>query len=120
MQIASQALDLNVLSVVDAFESLAAHAKRELDTQSSLLANLSQDLELIRRVKVHSEFVKKSEREKGRTLGDYVSEQKMLQVAEGCRVTHAELRARYLQVEEVVSRLSEGADGVREAIMSTK
>ncbi|OBZ67506.1 hypothetical protein A0H81_12706 [Grifola frondosa] len=53
--------------------------KRELDKQTKLLTGLDGDLEVIRKVKVHREFVSATVRkamdagEKGRTLGDYVS-----------------------------------------------
>lgn len=55
-----------------------------------MLGGLEADLDIIRRVRVHTDFVSPTVRkaiesgEKHRTLGDYVSNVKMMQVAETC------------------------------------
>lgn len=69
-------------------------ARRELDKQASLLAGLDADLQIINRVKIHVEFMSPAVRkaieagEKSRTLGDYVSDAKMRQVADICARAH--------------------------------
>lgn len=69
-------------------------ARRELDKQAVLLAGLEADLDIISRIKIHVEFMSPAVRraieagEKPRTLGDYVSNVKMKQVAETCARTH--------------------------------
>lgn len=94
IRIASGSLDLNVLAIVDAFEGIAASSRRELAKQASLLAGLEADLDIISRVRIHTEFMSPAVRqaieagEKPRTLGDYVSNVKMKQVAETCARTH--------------------------------
>jgi autophagy-related protein 11 len=87
---------LNVLAIADAFEGIAGGARGELEKQASLLAGLQADLEIINRVKIHVEFMSPTVRhsiEAGgepRTLGDYVSNVKMKQVADTCARTHGE------------------------------
>lgn len=94
IRIASRSLDLNVLAIVDTFEGVASHARGELEKQAGLLAGLQGDLDLISRVKIHTEFVSPAVRkaieagDRHRTLGDYVSNVKMKQVAETCSRTH--------------------------------
>lgn len=96
VRIASSSLDLNVLAIADAFESIAGGARQELEKQAGLLAGLEADLEIISRVKIHVEFMSPAVRkaveagEKARTLGDYVSNVKMKQVADTCARTHGE------------------------------
>ena len=96
VRIASSSLDLNVLAITDAFDSISAGARGELDKQAALLAGLEADLELISKVRIHVEFMSPAVRkaieggEKSRTLGDYVSIVKMKQVAETCARTHGE------------------------------
>ena len=96
IRIASSSLDLNVLAIFDAFEGIAGGARRELDKQATLLAGLEADLDIISKVKIHAEFMSPVMRkaiedgEKSRTLGDYVSNVKMKQVAETCARTHSE------------------------------
>ncbi|KAG5636477.1 hypothetical protein H0H81_007895 [Sphagnurus paluster] len=94
LRIASANLDLNVLAIVDTFEGIAAGSRRELEKQVMLLSGLEADLDLISRVRIHGEFMSPAVRksieagEKSRTLGDYVSNVKMKQVAETCARTH--------------------------------
>jgi autophagy-related protein 11 len=96
VRIASSSLELNVLAIADAFEGIAGSARAELDKQAGLLAGLEADLEIISRVKIHAEFMSPAVRkaveagEKARTLGDYVSNVKMKQVADTCARTHGE------------------------------
>src|SRR5262249_43047933 len=83
VHIASTTLEHNVLAIVDTFETMAAGARSELEKQEMLLAGIESDLEIISRVKIHTEFVSSAVRkaiqagEKHRTLGDYVSNVKM-------------------------------------------
>jgi autophagy-related protein 11 len=94
IRIASTTLDFNVLAISETFEGIALNARKELEKQASLLAGLDSDLELISRVGVHMEFCSTAVQmaiEAGdphRVLGDYVSKQKMKQVADTCMRTH--------------------------------
>lgn len=94
LRIASNSLDLHVLALQDTFDTISSGAQRELDKQDVLLRGVESDLQIVSRIPVHKEFVSANLRramelgEKGRTLGDYVSQQKMRQVAEACRKTH--------------------------------
>ncbi|KAK0203419.1 putative peripheral membrane protein [Desarmillaria ectypa] len=126
VQIASNSLDLNVLAIVDTYDGLSSGFKKELDKQAVLLAGLEADLDIISRVRIHTEFVSPAVRkameagDKARTLGDYVSNAKMKQVAETCVRTHDDLRLRFEQVNEAVSKLKDGTAGVRAAVASTQ
>jgi len=92
--IASRNLDIHVLSMSEAFEDFDAGARAELEKQEMLLNALEIDLELIAKVKIHPEFLTPSVRraveagETERTLGNYVSNDKMRSVAEGCLKMH--------------------------------
>ena len=83
-----------MLQITNAFEGVAAVARRELSRQAALLDGLQADLDLIARVRIHLEFVSTgmrkaiTEGEKPRTLGDYVSNVKMRQVADQCATVH--------------------------------
>ena len=83
-----------MLAISETFEGIAVNARKELEKQTSLLVGLDSDLELISRVGVHVEFCSAAVRmaiEAGdphRVLGDYVSKQKMKQVADACVRTH--------------------------------
>ncbi|KII87895.1 hypothetical protein PLICRDRAFT_112259 [Plicaturopsis crispa FD-325 SS-3] len=126
VRIASSSLDLNVLAIADAFEGIAMGARRELDKQASLLAGLDADLQIINRVKIHVEFMSPAVRkaieagEKSRTLGDYVSDAKMRQVADICARAHDDLESRFSQTEQSMSRLREGTDAVRSTVADTR
>ncbi len=126
VQIASNSLDLNVLAIVDTYDGLSSGFKKELDKQAALLAGLEADLDIISRVRIHTEFVSPAVRkameagDKARTLGDYVSNAKMKQVAETCARTHDDLRLRFEQVNEAVSKLKDGTSSVRAAVASTQ
>jgi hypothetical protein len=93
-RIASSSLELNVLAISDVFDGIAVTARKDLERQTTLLAGLDADLEIISRVKIHIEFMSPAVRnaiengERPRTLGDYVSNVKMKQVAEACARTH--------------------------------
>ncbi|KAJ7136702.1 putative peripheral membrane protein [Mycena epipterygia] len=125
LRIASTSLDLHVLAIVDTFESVASGSRRELEKQAALLAGLESDLDIISRVRIHTEFVSPAVRkaiesgDKPRTLGDYVSNVKMKQVADTCSRTHDDLRARFIQTEQAVSQLQQGTDSVRSTIIAT-
>ena len=96
-------------------------AQRDLEKQEALLAGVDADLEIISRIKMHAEFMSPATRkaveagEKVRTLGDYVSNVKMKQVAGTCARTYGDLRLIFTQVEEAVTRLNHGTDEVRVA-----
>lgn len=94
VRIATSSLDLHILAIFDTFDSIAVNAKRELAKQASLLEGLNSDLEMIKRVRIHVDFMSTSVRraieagDRHRTLGDYVSNDKMRTVAAGCARTH--------------------------------
>ncbi|KAI0298723.1 putative peripheral membrane protein [Multifurca ochricompacta] len=126
LQIASTALDLNVLNVADVFDGITAGATRELDKQASLIASVDADLEMASRVQIHREFMSTAVQRameagsRARTLGDYVSAEKMRQVADACRRTHGDLQERFHHVEATMKRLSDGAAEVRLILSDTK
>ena len=84
---------------------------------------------------IHRDFLSETYRkamdqgQKARTLGDYVSQPKMRQVADTCRRSHGacshitwssvshsdavELQQRFYQAKDTMTRLQEGADEVR-------
>ncbi|KAI0767884.1 hypothetical protein BC629DRAFT_1596149 [Irpex lacteus] len=119
IRIASSSLDLHVLAIQEAFEAITASAERELQKQESLLNGLDADLEIVQRVTIHKEFVSPAVRkamelgERGRTLGDYVSQVKMRQVADTCRRTHQDLQDRTAHVHDLMAKLRDGTDSVR-------
>ncbi|KAI0250611.1 putative peripheral membrane protein [Lactifluus subvellereus] len=119
LRIASTALDLNVLNVADVFDGVAMGAHRELDKQATLIASVSTDLEMASRVQIHREFMSSAVQRamdggsRGRTLADYVSNEKMHQVAGVCRRTHDDLQERFHHIETTMKRLGEGATEVR-------
>jgi autophagy-related protein 11 len=94
LQITSTNLDFHVLSISEMFDGIASGARSELEKQALLLNGLEADLELISRVRVHLEFCSAAVKmaiEAGdpqRVLGDYVSRQKMKNVADTCAHTH--------------------------------
>jgi autophagy-related protein 11 len=121
LRIAFTSLDLNVLAIIDVFEGISQGAQSDLEKQETLLAGVDADLEIITRVKIHAEFMSPATRkaieagERARTLGDYVSNAKMKQVAETCARTHGNLRSMFTQVEEAIGKLNRGNDEVRAA-----
>jgi autophagy-related protein 11 len=125
LRIASTSLDLNVLAIMDVFEGISQSAQKDLEKQEALLAAVDADLEIISRVKIHVEFMSPATRkaveagEKARTLGDYVSNLKMKQVAETCARTHGDLRSTFTRVEDAVSKLNYGTDEVRAVASAT-
>lgn len=121
LRIAFTSLDLNVLAIMDVFERISQSAHQDLEKQETLLAGVDSDLEIINRIRLHADFMSPATRkaveagEKARTLGDYVSNVKMKQVAETCARTHGNLRSTFTQVEESVVKLNHGTDEVRVA-----
>ncbi|THH32812.1 hypothetical protein EUX98_g1391 [Antrodiella citrinella] len=119
LRIASSALDLHVLAIADAFESIASSAQHELDKQSALLGSVEADLEIASRVAIHREFLSETYKkamdvgQKARTLGDYVSQPKMRQLL---NTTAEDLQERFLGVRDTMTRLQEGADDVRAVV----
>jgi autophagy-related protein 11 len=143
LRIASTVLDLNVLNVADVFDGVAAGAHRELEKQATLIASVDSDLEMASRVLIHREFMSSAVQRamdagsRARTLGDYVSNDKMRQVADTCRGTHGssryffsnvrmfmsrtgELQDRFEQIEASMNRLSDGATDVRLSLSDTR
>jgi autophagy-related protein 11 len=94
LRIASTVLDVNVLNVADVFDGVAAGAQRELEKQATLIASVDADLEMASRVQIHREFMSSAVQRaidagsRARTLGDYVSGEKMRHVADNGRGTH--------------------------------
>ncbi|KAF8740023.1 hypothetical protein AX14_008943 [Amanita brunnescens Koide BX004] len=122
MHVASLSLDRHVLTIAETFNNVAETSKVELERQAILLSGVQADLNLIRNVRVHAEFLSSNVRKaieaggEPRTLGDYVSVVKMKQVAETCARTHEDLKLRFTQVEHTVRQLSEGANYVRSIV----
>jgi autophagy-related protein 11 len=94
LALSAGALGLRALQLADAGGELLAAARRELARQAALLQGLDADLALVGQVPVHPEFLSAAARrarelgERARTLGDYVSEAKMRQVADTCARTY--------------------------------
>ncbi|KAG6837101.1 hypothetical protein H0H93_014705 [Arthromyces matolae] len=142
IRIALANLDLNNLAISDTFDSISAGSKKELDKQALLIAGVTADLDLIGRVRIHNDFLSPAVRksieagEKSRTLGDYVSNVKMKQVADTCtrahgRLLHAmidsiveinseDLRQKFHQTEAAVKDLMDGTNTVRAAVATKK
>ncbi|KAI0346465.1 putative peripheral membrane protein [Trametopsis cervina] len=125
LRIASSSLDFHVLSIQEAFESVTSSAERELQKQESLLTGLEADLEIIQHISVHREFLSEKARkaiEAGdpvRTLGAYVSGEKMRQVAGTCERTHNDLRDRTTNLHTMMTKLRDGTDMVRALVSDT-
>ncbi|KAG8902194.1 oligomeric, coiled-coil, peripheral membrane protein [Tulasnella sp. 403] len=121
LRVASLNLDSHVLSLTSAYEVFAASAQRELEKQEEVLRGHPLDMEVISRVKVHTEFLSPTVRRavemggKARHLGDYVSAHKMQMVAESCVRLHEDLVNRYHETKTAMTELSTGADEVRVA-----
>ncbi|KIL61079.1 hypothetical protein M378DRAFT_13754 [Amanita muscaria Koide BX008] len=126
MRVATTSLDRHVLTIVETFNNVAETSRVELEKQATLLAGAQADLDLIKLVKVHYEFLSPNVRKaieaggEPRTLGDYVSTVKMKQVADTCARTHEDLRLRFGQVEQAIRQLSEGASYVRSIVADHK
>lgn len=88
LRIASTNLDLHVLSLSDAFDQFAQSASKEFDRQAALLSGISADLDIISKLSVHPELLS-SNAKRGKTLGDYVSRQKMKLVVDTCAKQHS-------------------------------
>jgi hypothetical protein len=137
LRIASSNLDLNLLTISDTYESFAEFAQVELRTQEQLLQNIDTDLEVISKVKIHPEFLSPAARrshengERSRTLGDYVSNSKMKQVADNCATLHgglffqschilskflsADLQQRFNAVHDIFHTIMTGSAKIRQA-----
>jgi autophagy-related protein 11 len=83
-----------VLHSEEAYEAFSATGQRELEDQAVLLSSLELDLDMISRIAIHLDFLGENMRraieagDRPRTLGDYVSKEKMRQVALGCSKLH--------------------------------
>jgi autophagy-related protein 11 len=131
-----------VLNVADVFDGVAAGAHRELDKQAMLISSVNIDLEMASRVQIHREFLSSAVQRaidaggRPRTLGEYVSSERMRQVADVCRRTHGsslvlferayvdvskeDLRERFHHIETTMKNLGEGAAGVRASHSDTR
>ncbi|KAG8960562.1 oligomeric, coiled-coil, peripheral membrane protein [Tulasnella sp. 419] len=122
LRIASSNLDSHVLSLRDAFESFETIANRELEKQNEILTGHALDMDIISRVKVHTEFLSANVRRaveaggKERHLGDYVSHHKMQMVAESCAKLHDDLLTRFRDSQARMADLISGADRVRVSV----
>jgi autophagy-related protein 11 len=103
LRLSFNALDRRVLQLADAWDALSQGAERELNRQRGLLTGLDADLDMVGRVRIHPEFMSQSVRkavangQKERTLGDYVSNVKMRQVADSCAGHHSGPFSSYLR-----------------------
>ncbi|KAF8467125.1 autophagy-related protein 11-domain-containing protein [Russula ochroleuca] len=126
LRIASTVLDRNMLNLTDVYDGVAAGAHRELEQQATLIASVDTDLEMASRVQIHREFMSSAVQRtidaesQARTLGDYVSNENMHQVADTCRKTHEELQERFHQIEASMKRLSDDATEVRLSLSDTR
>ncbi|THH11415.1 hypothetical protein EW145_g646 [Phellinidium pouzarii] len=126
LSIASRSLDLNILSLSEAFEPFAQSVGHALNKQALLLTTLDSDLAAVAAVRIHPEFLSAAARraiesgDRARTLGDYVSNDKMRQVADVCAKNSEGLRMRFEQVQECMERLSNGADQVRLTLQNAR
>ena len=106
--IASRNLDLNILALSEAFEPFAQGAHNTFDAHSRLLNSLEADLAAVAAVQIHSAFLSAAARraiengDKPRTLGDYVANDKMRQVADGCtRISGEPKKAGLIQLSNL-------------------
>ncbi|KAI0032877.1 putative peripheral membrane protein [Vararia minispora EC-137] len=124
LRIASNSLDMNVLGLSDVFDGVSANTQRELERQKYLLDSVDSDLQIIARVDIHRQFLSASvqramdQGDKGRTLADYVSNDKMRQVAQTCLRSFSELQRKYQEADESMKRLSNGSASVRVSLTS--
>ena len=94
LRIASTALDLRLLSVTNVFNNVAAGARSELDKRASLIANADTDIEMASRVPIHRDFMSPATQKAmeaggpARTLGYYVSGEKIRRVVDTCQKAH--------------------------------
>jgi autophagy-related protein 11 len=94
LRIASTALDRCVLDVTNLFNEVAASARQELEMQASLIASVDTDIDMASRIQIHRDFLSPAAlRATGaggpaRTLGYYISSERMHQVQDACQRTH--------------------------------
>jgi len=89
-RVACAGLDMNVLNVTDTFDAFAEPAERELLRQAGLLGHRHADLEIVARIRVHSEFLNSQQRvnARPRMLSDWIAADKMRQVGDRCAEVH--------------------------------
>ena len=96
---ASTGLARRVLDVTNIFNDVAASTPQELDKQASLISSVGNDIELASHIQIHRDFLSPaalratSAAGPARTLGYYVSSERMHQVVEACQRTHGILYA---------------------------
>ncbi|KAI5123251.1 hypothetical protein M0805_001340 [Coniferiporia weirii] len=126
LSIASRSLDLSILSLSEAFEPFAQGARHTLEGQAILLTALSSDIAAVAAVRIHPEFLSPAARGaieaggRARTLGDYVSNDKMRQVADGCAKVSEGINMRFEQAQECMERLTDGAKQIRTTLRTTR
>lgn len=105
--IASRSLDLNILTLSEAFDPFAQGAQQALNTHKRLLAALDADLATVASVRIHPAFLSTAARraikagDPPRTLGNYVDNNKMRQVADGCARTSGVLSHLFYRIKEL-------------------
>ncbi|EJD40137.1 hypothetical protein AURDEDRAFT_115945 [Auricularia subglabra TFB-10046 SS5] len=113
-RVAAAGLDMNVLAVSDTFDAFAEPADRELRRQRELLDHRNADLDIIRQIRVHPEFLNPQQQHKGeRVLGDWVDPAKMRQVGDRAAEAHEDLRSRFERARSTVETVSTIADEIR-------
>ncbi|EJD33584.1 hypothetical protein AURDEDRAFT_177333 [Auricularia subglabra TFB-10046 SS5] len=112
-RVAAAGLDMNVLAVNDTFDAFAEPADRELRRQRELLDHRNADLDIIRQIRVHPEFLNPQQQRKGeRVLGDWVTPRRCARLGTG-RQKRMDLRSRFERARSTVETVSTIADEIR-------
>ncbi len=130
LRLASSVVDFHVLNVSD----VVTDARQELDKRASLVAGVDAATELASRVRIHHEFMSPAVQRAmdaggpARTLGHYVSGERIRRAVEECRKPRAflvcpvcvcsfhrkgDLQERLRHIEATVKQLVDGATDVR-------
>ncbi|KAI0249631.1 autophagy-related protein 11-domain-containing protein [Lactifluus subvellereus] len=126
LRIASTALDLHLLNVTNVFNGVAAGARRELEKQAALIASVNTDIEMASRVPIHRDFMSPAAQKAmdaggpGRTLGYYVSSERIRRVVDACQRAHGDLQERFHRAAWTLKRVVDGAAEVRLVRSNTK
>lgn len=119
LRLASSVVDFHVLNVTAVVTDAVTEARQQLDKRASLVAGVDAATELASRVQIHREFVPPAVQRTmdaggpARTLGHYVSGEKIRRAVEECQTTHAGLQERLRHMEATVKQLVDGATDVR-------
>jgi hypothetical protein len=91
LRIAYANLFLHLTPVLTDFESFSIRAEQDIDTESRLLRGYQGDMALLPKIMVHEALRRKDkDRDKDKSLADYVNAGKMEQVVGTCRTSHSE------------------------------